>query len=324
MNKIPSPLHLSELYEVLERSLDDDGLWQKNIWEGPTASDIAKWQGQGYGVYQGKIRTVLSRDGRIQMLHSDRLTAFDRLISHVPGKGALLTAISRWWFEQISKEVPTHYLESPGPRVIVTEACVPIKAEVVVRGYLAGSMLRAYEKGVRVYCGVPLPDGLNAYQRLIEPILTPTTKAGAFEHDENVTAEALVSSGVCNQETWDEITKIALKVYSLGTRLSSERGWILADTKYEFGKSPTGEIKLIDEVHTPDSSRLWIQDTYDSRLASFQPPEMIDKENVRRWLLEQGFSGEGAVPLVPRAALLQLGRTYLNVAESLTMGPVLI
>lgn len=324
MTPVYTPIHLRELYDAILHTPQDEKLWRKYLWEGPTQTDVAKWQAQGYGVYQGKIRTVLNRDGRVQMLHSDRLTAFDRLIANIPGKGALLTSISRWWFEQISNEVPTHYIESPGPRVLVTEACAPIKTEVIVRGYLAGSMLRAYENGERTYCGVTLPDGLKPYERLPEPIITPTTKAAAFYHDENISVDALVKAGICSAADWDIIATMALKVFSIGTRLYGEREWILVDTKYEFGRSQKGKIKLIDEVHTPDCSRLWIKATYDERLKANQVPEMLDKENVRRWLLDRGFTGHGDVPEPPRDVLIGLAKLYLYVAESLVGGPIYI
>lgn len=324
MAPAPAEINLRDLYDALLKSPDDHKLWEKYLWKGPTGSDVAKWQAQGYGVYQGKIRTVLSKDGRIQMLHSDRLTAFDRLISHIPGKGALLTTISRWWFDQLKDTVPTHFIESPGPRALITESCAPIKAEIVVRGYLAGSILRAYEKGERIFCGVKLPEGLKAHERLPEPIITPTTKAPVFQHDENTTSEELIAKGTCTKADWDEITKMALKVFSVGTRLYGDKGWILVDTKYEFGRGMGGKLKLIDEVHTPDCSRLWVKSSYEERFASGQTPEMLDKENVRRWLLDKGFSGHGDIPDVPHSVLIDLAKIYLHVAESLTGQPVML
>lgn len=324
MTPVNSPTNLRDLYDAILRAPHDEKLWQKYMWEGPTQTDIATWQSQGYSVYQGKIRTVLNRDGRVQLIHSDRLTAFDRLISNIPGKGAILTSISRWWFEQINKEVPTHFIDSPGPRVLTTEACAPFKVEVVVRGYLAGSMLRAYEKGERLFCGVTLPEGLKPFERLPEPLITPTTKAAVFHHDENISVQEVIQNRLCTQAEWDTISKMALQVFSLGTRLYEERGWILVDTKYEFGRSFKGQIKLIDEVHTPDSSRLWIKESYESRLASRQVPEMLDKENVRRWLIDRGFTGYGDVPVVPKDILLDLAKIYLHVAETLTGSPVIV
>lgn len=319
MTPTPPTITLRELYQQLATSQNSE-LWNRYNWEGPTQSEISKWQSQGFGVYQGKIRTILNRDGRIQMLHSDRLTAFDRLIAHVPGKGAILNAISAWWFETLKDKdiVPTHYVGQQGSRTLLTEACLPFKVEVVVRGYLAGSMLRAYEKGARSYCGIALPDGLKPYERLPEPIITPTTKAAAFEHDELTTAEQVIASNVCSRKDWDEISAMALKVFSFGTREFMNRGWILADCKYEFGRNQAGVIKLIDEVHTPDCSRLWDAKTYDTEIREGRPPIMLDKENVRRWLMAQGFSGVGPVPEVPKQELLKLAENLLSVAESLT------
>jgi phosphoribosylaminoimidazole-succinocarboxamide synthase len=323
MTPVPPSINLRDLYQEL--TINPSGpLWDRYMWEGPTQSDIFKWQSQGFGVYQGKIRTVLSRDGRVQMLHSDRLTAFDRLIAQIPGKGAILNSISAWWFETLGKEVPNHYIAKQGSRALLTEQCLPYKVEVVVRGYLAGSMLRSYQSGNRQYCGVKLPDGLRPYARLPEPIITPTTKAKAFEHDEATTASEVIAAGICSAQEWDEISRLALKVFSIGTREFAKRGWILADCKYEFGRSQAGHIKLIDEVHTPDCSRLWIAKSYESEVAAGQTPTMLDKENVRRWLMERGFNGVGAVPEVPKSELLKLAFNLLSVAETLTGEPVVI
>ena len=316
---------LRDIYQEILAHPTNDRLWNSHIWQGPTQSDIMSWQAQGFGVYQGKIRTVLSRDGRIQMLHSDRLTAFDRLIDYVPCKGIILTAISKFWFEEISKIVPTHFIKELGPRAILTEGLHPIKAEVVVRGYLAGSLARAYAAGERVFCGVQLPEGLKPYERLPEPIITPTTKAAAFEHDENISVTDLINRGICSSSDWDKISSMALKIFSLGSKIFGEKGWLLVDTKYEFGRSQNSQdIKVIDELHTPDSSRLWIKATYDERLKSGESPEMLDKEIVRRWLLDQGFSGYGEVPRVPRALLMELAKSYLLVAETLMGKPLVV
>jgi phosphoribosylaminoimidazole-succinocarboxamide synthase len=313
---------VSEILSDLERSIADEKLWGRHSWHGPSATDVSTWQAQGYSVYEGKVRVMLSRDGRVRMLHTDRLTAFDRMIADVPLKGVILTAISRFWLTALKDIVPNHYLESSGSRTLITEALIPIKAEVVVRGYLAGSLLRAYESGARTFCGVTLPDRLKAYQKLPEPIITPTTKAAAFEHDENATAEDLISRGVCSRDEWETLSAMALKIFSFGSRVLAGRGWLLADTKYEFGRSLDGSVKLIDEVHTPDSSRFWDAKDYDLRLSEGLAPRMLDKENIRRWLLDQGFSGYGEVPRVPRPLLLTLAKTYLGVAEALLGAPL--
>jgi phosphoribosylaminoimidazole-succinocarboxamide synthase len=300
----------------------NDKLWNAHIWQGPTQSDVAAWQAQGFGVYQGKVRTMLSREGRVQMLHSDRLTAFDRLIDHIPCKGVILSTISKFWLEEAGKHVPTHFIKELGPRALLVENLRPIKIEVVVRGFLAGALLRSYIAGERVYCGIKLPDGLRPYERLPEPIITPTTKAAAFEHDEAISVDHLINQGLCTLAEWDQISAMALKVFSLGTKILADKHLMLVDSKYEFGKNQFGEIKLIDEVHTPDSSRLWKQESYTTRFQEGLSPEMLDKEIVRRWLMDQGFSGFGDVPSVPRSLLIDLGRTYLSVAEALTGKPI--
>ena len=176
--------------------------------------------------------------------------------------------------------------------------------------------------GERVFCGVRLPEGLKPFGRLPEPIITPTTKAAAFEHDENTTAAELIRRNVCTQKEWDTLSAMAFKVFELGTKIYAEKGWLLVDTKYEFGRTSDGTIKLIDEVHTPDSSRLWNIASYQNRMQKNEPPEMLDKENVRRWLLDHGFSGHGDVPAVPRSILIELAQIYLLVAETLIGKPL--
>lgn len=312
-----------DIFQEISSNPSNDKLWNSHIWQGPTQSDVATWQAQGFGVYQGKIRTMLNRDGRIQMLHSDRLTAFDRLIDYIPCKGVILSAISKFWLEEVGKQIPTHFIHELGPRALLTESLRPIKVEVVVRSYLAGSLLRAYHAGSRNFCGVKIPDGLAPYERLPEPIITPTTKAAAFEHDEALSADDLISRGVLTKDEWERVSSMALKIFSIGTKVFGEKGWLLVDTKYEFGKNQSGEIKLIDEVHTPDSSRLWLESSYQEKQSQGLVPEMLDKEIVRRWLMEQGFSGYGEVPVVPRSILIELGRVYLSVAETLTGRPLL-
>ena len=314
---------LSDILQELASKPTDTKLWNSNVWQGPTLSDIASWQAQGYGVYEGKVRTVLSREGRLQLLHSDRLTAFDRLIDYVPLKGVILSAITDFWFQTLSDTVPTHYIRQLGPRALLVEAMRPIKLEVVVRAYLAGSLARAYASGHRTFCGVKLPDGLKPFDRLPEPIITPTTKAAAFEHDENITIDEIFKQDICTASEWEQMTIMALKVFSLGSKIFADHGWMLVDSKYEFGRGSDGTVKLIDEIHTPDSSRLWDLTTYAAKTSANLEPDMLDKENIRRFLLSQGFSGFGEVPAVPRALLLELATIYLLVAEKLIGRPLL-
>lgn len=291
---------------------------KEHAYQGFSETEKQFWQQKGIQVYAGKVRELLVHDAQIYIYHTDRLSAFDRFIGYVPYKGSILAEISEFWFDRAKEIMPTHLLSRPHERVLQCLSCQPFKVEVVVRGYMAGSMMRAYQNGVRDFCGQHLPEGLEAWRPLPKAMITPTTKAAAFEHDEEVSAEGLIERGVCTQAEWEEIVAHSLKLFALGQKIYGEKGWILVDTKYEFGKDPAGNIRLIDEIHTPDSSRLWIKSSYENRLANQLAPEMLDKENVRRYLLDQGFSGYGDVPQVPATELLKLVETYLFVAETLT------
>ena len=290
---------------------------------GLTEAQIQKLAKHDIRTYTGKVRDVVTLGDELAIVHSDRLTAFDKLIANVPYKGTILTAISEYWLSEAKKVVPTHLISRPHERVLKTERAEPFKVEVIVRGYLAGSMQRAYEKGEREFCGETLPEGLKGYGKLPRNIITPTTKAAAFEHDENTTPDALVKAGVVTRAEWDEISRMALALFDHGQKVLKQVGWLLVDTKYEFGRTKDGKIKIIDEIHTPDSSRFWIADTYEARASQGQAPEMLDKEIVRRYLIDQGYSGEGTVPNVPVDRLIELAQVYLKVAETLTGKPLL-
>lgn len=276
-----------------------------------------KMYGDQIQLYSGKVRDMLRKGEHLYMVHSDRLSAFDRAIGVVPCKGIILCQMSRFWMEQASQHMPTHFIEGISDRILSLRPMKPIKIEVVVRGYLAGSMQRAYLQGDRSFCGQSLPENLPSYGRLPKLMITPTTKADVFQHDENTSEEEIFRSGLVTESEWRTIVTMATDLFNLGTELYRSRGWILADTKYEFGRDAKGNISLIDEIHTPDSSRLWDADSYDDRIAKGEPPVMLDKENVRRYLLDQGFSGHGEVPHVPTKQLIGLALTYLNVCERL-------
>jgi phosphoribosylaminoimidazole-succinocarboxamide synthase len=277
---------------------------------------------KGCLVYQGKVRELVRRGKELDIYHTDRLSAFDRHVGMVPYKGLILAQTSSFWFKKVQGSVPNHYLASPHERVLRVESLDPIRAEIVVRGYLAGSMMRAYLKGERSFCGVTLPEGLEPFGALPELIITPTTKAAAYEHDENASPKELIARGIVTREEWECLTAMALALFRSGSQILAEKGWMLADTKYEFGRDAAGHLKIIDEIHTPDSSRLWVRKSYESRCAAGQEPEMFDKENVRRYLLAQGFSGHGTVPEVPAPLLIDLALTYLDVAEGLMGHPL--
>jgi len=309
---------LAQQLKILRHEKNPEPLWSQIAYGGLSKKSQSEYQQQNFQLYSGKVREMVARPDDILMIHTDRLSAFDRYISLVPGKGIILAAINEFWFGLLHKnKITTHYLERTDARTLRVMKTKPIKAEVVVRGYLAGSMLRAYQKGERSFCGVTLPEGLSPYQKLSQPIITPTTKAAAFEHDENISTKDLVNAGVCTEKEWADIESQSLKIFGIGQTVLHKIGWMLADTKYEFGKLPSGEIILIDEVHTPDSSRFWNAANYDARLAQGEAPVMFDKENIRRYLISQNFSGIGEVPAVPPNLLLDLAETYLFVAKNL-------
>ncbi len=273
---------------------------------------------QNTAEYHGKVRTVIDlHDGKLELFHSDRLSAFDCYIADVPFKGMILAHIAAWWFEKLNF-LPQHFLSQKDDRTLVCLKLTPIKIEVVVRGYLAGSLLRGYEKGNRIISALVLPDGLKPFQKLPQPIITPTTKAAAFAHDEETSAAELVKNSTCTEGEWAKISEYALQVFQFGSDVLCEKGWILVDTKYEFGKDKDGKIFLIDEVHTPDSSRFWRQNSYFERLESNLEPEMLDKENIRQFLIKKGFTGVGQPPDVPFSEIKKLLKTYLEIYLSLT------
>ena len=307
-----------DLLQEIAASAQPDPLMEKYAYGGLSPAQIHRCQSSGYQVYKGKVRELLAGEQSLYILHSDRLSAFDRYIGLVPFKGAILSKISEFWLRQTARIMPVHFISAPQERILQVERLTPFKIEVIVRGYMTGSMERAYLKGERLFCGQQLPEGLTPSCRLSSPLLTPTTKAAVFEHDENISADELIARGVCSQAQWDEISGRSLELFALGQKIYREKGWILVDTKYEFGYTASGEIKVIDEVHTPDSSRLWVAASYEERVARGVPPEMLDKEIIRRTLMAKGFSGEGQVPYVPHGDFVALALVYLQVAETLT------
>ncbi len=309
---------IKDIFQDILSSPDPRAAATDQVFKGLASEEKKQLATLGLQFYQGKVRDVLIGEDEIFMVHSDRLSAFDKMIDEVPYKGAILAAISDYWFDYIDGTLPHHSLGLVHERVLKVKKCTPIKAEVIVRNYLAGSMMRAYQDGEREFCGETLPEGLKPYQKLPQPIITPTTKAEVFQHDENTTPALLVEAGVCTEKEWQYIASTALKLFDLGQKRFSEIGWLLVDTKYEFGRDSDGNIVIIDEVHTPDSSRLWRKSTYADNQAKGKAPEMFDKEIVRRYLIENGFSGEGTPPQVPTELLIELASRYLQVTEDLT------
>lgn len=272
--------------------------------------------------YEGKVRDNYSKNGKRIIIVTDRLSAFDRVITLIPFKGQVLNQMARFWFDQTVDIARNHVIEFPDSNVVVAHECKAMPVEMVVRGYITGvtstSIWMHYEKGVRNFCGNVLPDGMKKNQKLDKPILTPSTKAEHGGHDESVSREQILKRGVVSSEQFDYMADVAMKLYERGVEICARQGIILVDTKYEMGMTPDGEILLIDEIHTPDSSRFWFADEYEKRLASGEEQKKIDKEYLREWLAERGFKGDGEIPVIPDDVRVETARRYIEAYELIT------
>jgi phosphoribosylaminoimidazole-succinocarboxamide synthase len=276
--------------------------------------------------YEGKVRdNYTTSDGRRVIIATDRISAFDRVLGTLPLKGQVLGFAAAWWFEKTRQIAPNHVLSVPDPNVLVARECQLVPVEMVVRAYLTGTTSTSiwvhYEQGARQFCGHRLPDGLRKHQRLAQPLLTPSTKAAKGDHDVSASREEILKLSGMPAADFDRAAEIAMALFREGQRVCAERGLILVDTKYEFGKTPEGEVILIDEIHTPDSSRFWYQDSYDERFAAGQDPESFDKEYVRRFLAAQGFRGDGPIPEIPDEVKVEAMRRYIEAVERITGVP---
>ncbi|MFN0061191.1 MAG: phosphoribosylaminoimidazolesuccinocarboxamide synthase [Myxococcaceae bacterium] len=268
--------------------------------------------------YVGKVRDVYRRGEHLVLVTTDRLSAFDRVLTTVPFKGEVLGRLSQFWFQKTASVVPNHLLDVPHPNVVIARACAPYKVEVVVRGFLTGSLWRDYESGKDPGYGLTFPAGLRKNQRFETPLLTPSTKAPKGEHDAPISEQQLVVQGLANAREWAEVREAALALFAAGQAWSKRQGLVLVDTKYEFGRSG-GKLYVIDEIHTPDSSRFWMADTYESHFAQGIEQRMLDKENIRQWLIsEKGFSGHGEAPTIPDDVRVDLAQKYLTAYERIT------
>jgi phosphoribosylaminoimidazole-succinocarboxamide synthase len=273
--------------------------------------------------YRGKVRDNYDLpDGRRVIVASDRLSAFDRNLCAVPFKGQVLTETARYWFDATVDICPNHVLAYPDPNVLIGQKLEMLPVELVVRGYLAGttstSVLTLYNAGQREMYGVTLPDGLKANQRLPQPILTPTSKAGDGDHDAPLSPTQILEQGLLTADQWEQLSAYALALFARGQALAAERGLILADTKYEFGLDADGRIVLADEIHTPDSSRFWRAATYEARFAAGQRPDSFDKDFVRAWVAERCDPYGDAIPEIPQALIQQTSDVYIEAFETIT------
>lgn len=269
--------------------------------------------------YIGKVRDVYSFGDKLVMIASDRISAFDVVLPHpIPFKGQVLNQIAAIFLEKTKDIVPNWVFEVPDPNVTVGKKCEPYKVEMVIRGYLAGHAWREYKEGKRILCGCALPEGLKENDKLPAPIITPTTKAD-YGHDEDISKEEILKQGLVKKEEYEQLEKYTFSLFERGTALAKEQGLILVDTKYEFGKFK-GEITLIDEVHTPDSSRYFYEDGYEERQAKDEPQKQLSKEFVRQWLISNGFQGkeDQKIPEMTETFISSVSERYIELFEHIT------
>jgi phosphoribosylaminoimidazole-succinocarboxamide synthase len=269
-------------------------------------------------LYRGKVRDNYSRGDRIVMITTDRVSAFDHVLGTIPFKGEVLSRLTAFWFEKVKDLAPTHVLELPDPSVMVVKRAQALPVEIVIRGYVTGSLWRDYQAGKAGAYGIAWPAGLRKDQKLDQPLITPSTKAEYGKHDEPISEAEILKQKLVAPEVWKEATGIAHRLFQRGQEWARSRGLILVDTKYEMGIAD-GKLVVIDEIHTPDSSRYWVADGYEERFAKGVEQQMLDKENIRQWLIqEHGFSGHGTPPPLTDDVRVMLARKYVDVYERLT------
>ena len=272
--------------------------------------------------HKGKVRDSYVADGIRTIVTTDRQSAFDRILGTIPFKGQALSTIANFWFDKTSDIVPNHLLEVPDPNVVRARECNLVALEFVVRAYITGvtksSLWFNYEAGRREVSGIQLPEGLRKNERLARPILTPTTKLE--EHDRNISRADAIRGGLIEEVLFDRIAALSFALFERGTEVAADRGLILVDTKYEFGVLDD-EVVLIDEIHTPDSSRFWYADTYDELFADGKDQRALDKEPLREWFVERGFRGDGDPPTLPDHVRVETASRYIALAEEITQRP---
>lgn len=271
--------------------------------------------------HQGKVRDYYVRKSNRIIITTDRQSAFDKILGLIPFKGQVLTQMSQFWFDKTKDIIQNHLISIPDPNVMLVKNCRVIPIEMVVRGYISGStstsIWTAYQKGERVIYGIKFKEGLRKNQKLKTPIITPTTKA-EVGHDEKLTEAEIIKRKIVPEKLWRQMKKAALKLFDRGTKICARAGIILVDTKYEFGLDNKGGLMLIDEIHTPDSSRFWTKKTYRERFNKGLEPENFDKEFLRLWFKEKGYSGDGIPPKMPDDFIAKVAERYMSIYEKLT------
>jgi phosphoribosylaminoimidazole-succinocarboxamide synthase len=270
---------------------------------------------------KGKVRDTYDLGDKLLLITTDRQSAFDRILASIPFKGQVLNQVSAFWFEHTRDIVPNQILDIPDPNVTLAKKCTVLPIEFVVRGYLTGSTDTSawtqYSKGVRELCGNKLPEGMVKSQKFEKTILTPTTKSDL--HDESISAAEILRRGILDRKTWEQCEKIVFALFERGARIAAENGLILVDTKYELGVDPSGTLTLIDEIHTPDSSRYWIAESYQSRFQAGKEPENIDKEFLRLWFKDHCDPyNDKVLPQAPKELVVELASRYIKLYEMIT------
>jgi len=271
--------------------------------------------------YLGKVRDTYDLGDKLLLITTDRLSAFDRNLASIPFKGQVLNLVSAWWFEQTAHLVPNHMLRVPDPNALLAKKCQVFPIEFVVRGFITGttstSLWTQYHQGVRNYCGINFPDNLRKNERLATPVLTPTTKEK--DHDRPISPAEIIAEGWMTKADWETASEYALTLFNYGAKVAAQHGLILVDTKYEFGKDADGNILLIDEIHTPDSSRYWLEKSYQARFNQHLEPENIDKEFLRLWFKDNCDPYQDKIlPQAPQELVTTLASRYILLYEMIT------
>jgi len=267
--------------------------------------------------YKGKVRDNYFIDDKVVMVTSDRVSAFDHVLGTIPFKGQILNEIALFWFDKTKHIVPNHIISSPDPQVLLAKKAKTLPVEVIVRQYITGSLWREYSNGINGQYGFMLPENLVQNQEFDKPILTPSTKAEYGLHDEPISKQEIINSNLVTKEIYEKAEEYALSLFSEGQKWAESQGLILVDTKYEFGIYK-GELIVIDEIHTPDSSRYWVKDGYEERFKKGESQLMLDKENIRQWLIDKNFSGEGTPPELSEDIRILLSQKYIELYQKLT------
>ncbi|HMG14953.1 MAG TPA: phosphoribosylaminoimidazolesuccinocarboxamide synthase [Saprospiraceae bacterium] len=278
-----------------------------------------KFKGQR-NLYKGKVRDVYTIDDLLVMVATDRISAFDYILArNIPHKGQVLNQMASYFLKETANIIPNWWIAAPDPNVSIGKKCTPYKVEMVVRNYLVGHAWRTYKEGNRVLCGIGLSEGLKENQQFEKPILTPSTKADEG-HDLDISREEIIARGVVPELEYKVLEKYSLELFNIGSNMAKERGLILVDTKYEFGKDDKGNILLIDEIHTPDSSRYFYEEDYADRFSKGLAPRQLSKEFVREWLIAHGFQGkeDQIMPVMPDSFIKEISERYLELYRIIT------